>query len=149
MDNNITHELRELVRIFVRSLGVLQKQEAACCGVSIAQCHAIVEIGRTGEVSLNELAEMLNLDNSTTSRTVNNLVDMGLAERQSDESDRRYIKIRLTEQGKMAFLGIEESMELYFASVLKEIPEEKHQQVLESMQLLNRAVKNKKCCQGV
>ena len=36
--------------------------------------NAIVEIGRAGEISLNEPSEMLKLDKSTMSRAVNNLV---------------------------------------------------------------------------
>ena len=57
----MTRELRELVRLLIRHLGMLDKLEAGCCGTSIGQCHALVEIGRAAEISLNELAELLNL----------------------------------------------------------------------------------------
>ena len=63
-----------------RKLGVLEDGEMACCGISMAQCHALVEIGRAGSISLVELAKLLDLDNSTMSRTVNNLVNSKLAE---------------------------------------------------------------------
>lgn len=142
----MTRELRELIRLLVRHLGMLDKLEAGCCGVSIGQCHAIVEIGRAGEISLNELAELLNLDNSTMSRTVNGLVEQGYVFREADAEDRRYIKIRLTEKGMESFNAIETGMESYFGGVLDAIPEEKQQQVLESMRLLDEAVKRNKCC---
>ena len=71
MDKHESNYLRELIRILVRNLGVLEKADANCCGVSISQCHAIVEIGRAKEISLNKLAELLTLDKSTMSRTIN------------------------------------------------------------------------------
>jgi DNA-binding MarR family transcriptional regulator len=66
----------------------------------MAQCHAVVEIGRAGGISLAELAGLLNLDSSTMSRTVNNLVNSGYVIRELDPKDRRYVTIELTENGR-------------------------------------------------
>ncbi len=145
-NGEMVHNLRESVRKLMRDFGVLERSEASCCGMSLGQCHAIVEIGRAGEISLNELAELLNLDNSTMSRAVNNLVDQGYALREADKTDRRYIKIMLTEQGTNTYMTIEKGMERYFEDVLGSIPREKHEQVLESLNLLETALRGKKCC---
>jgi len=139
-------ELRELIRLLVRHLGLLEKSEASCCGISIAQCHAIIEIGRAREISLNELAEILGLDNSTMSRTVNNLVEKDLVLRETDGNDRRYVKIKLTEEGYELFSSIESSMDNYYKDIMNSIPEEKRSQVIESLKLLDSAIKGKKCC---
>jgi len=133
-------QLREMVRILERKLGILQESEFSCCGVTMAQCHALVEIGRAKSISLNELAELLNLENSTMSRTVNNLVINGLAERNIDTQDRRYVTISLTESGHKTYEGTEEGMNVYFGKVYNSIPENKKQQVLESMQILLDAI---------
>jgi DNA-binding MarR family transcriptional regulator len=138
--------LRELLRVLVRNLGMLEKSEASCCGTTIAQCHAIVEIGRGDRVSLNELADVLDLDKSTMSRTINNLVSDNLVVRETHSEDRRYITIKLTERGREVFRSIENSMEIYYKSILKSIPEDKREQVLESLKLLTDAVKQNKCC---
>lgn len=138
--------LRELIRILVRDLGVLEKNDASCCGVSITQCHAIVEIGREGKISLVDLASLLGLDKSTMSRTVNNLVESGLVHRDLDMENRRYVTIQLTEKGIEVFRNIEETMEGYFKSVFITIPEDKRDQVLESLQLLKEAVESNNCC---
>ncbi|AOT71682.1 MarR family winged helix-turn-helix transcriptional regulator [Geosporobacter ferrireducens] len=139
-------KLRELIRLFIRNLEILEKSEASCCGITIGQCHAIVEIGRAQKISLNELALLLNLDNSTMSRTVNNLVQQDLAEREIDATDRRFVGINLTEKGSDVFNGIEEEMTIYFNKVLSDIPEDKRDQVIESLELLLDAVKKNKCC---
>jgi DNA-binding MarR family transcriptional regulator len=103
---------------------------------NLRQCHAIVEIGRASSLSLNDLAEILGLDKSTMSRTLNNLVNNHLAERATHPEDRRYITIKLTEQGMKAFREIEESMNAYFNHVYQSIPEPKREQVYESLQIL-------------
>lgn len=83
---------------------MLDKIEASCCGIGFRQCHVIIEVGRAGCVSLNDLAGLLGLDKSTLSRITDNLVRQGLAVREPDTEDRRYIKIRLTESGEKCFL---------------------------------------------
>jgi len=145
MDNS-ADTLRELIRIIVRGLGILEKNEASCCGVTLGQCHAIVEIGRKEEISLNELAKLLNLDKSTMSRTVNNLVKQNLVERKINPEDRRYMMIGLTKEGNKIFREIEDSMKLYYERVLNDISEDKRDQVIESLQILLKAIGKNKCC---
>ncbi|MDF2590039.1 MAG: transcriptional regulator [Anaerocolumna sp.] len=132
--------LRELLRILVRNLGLLEKSDASCCGVTIAQCHAIVEIGRAGQISLVELADILGLDKSTMSRTINNLVEANLAIREIDSENRRYIVIQLTEKGDDIFTNIENSMHDYYSNIFTKIPDNKRQQVLESLQILTKSI---------
>mgnify|MGYP004704804073 CR=1 FL=1 len=138
--------LREFLRVLVRNLGVLEKSDASCCGITLTQCHAIVEIGRAEKISLIDLADLLGVDKSTMSRTVNNLVEADLAVRELDAENRRYVIIQLTENGENVFRSIEESMESYYKSIFGPIPEDKRGQVLESLQLLTDAVRSNKCC---
>ena len=138
-------QLREMIRILERKLGLLKESGFSCCGVTMSQCHALVEIGRAESISLNELAELLNLENSTMSRTVNNLVTSELAKRDIDPKDRRYVTISLTEKGNNLYEGIEEGMNLYFKKIYDAIPENKKQQVLESMGILLEAIDKNEC----
>jgi len=138
--------LRELLRILVRNLGILEKDESTCCGTTVAQCHAIVEIGRARDLSLRQLSDILGLDKSTMSRTINNLVESELAVRDLHPEDRRYVSIRLTEKGQKVFESIESSMENYYNNIFLSIPENKREQVIEGLGLLIRAVEQNKCC---
>lgn len=141
-------DLREVVRVLVRNLGLLERSESGCCGVTLAQCHAIVEIGRSEETNLNSLAQLLNLDKSTISRTIDNLVNQGLALRQVCTENRRYISIKLTEKGYQIFRSIEKSMKDYYNKIISLVPGDKKDQVLESLQILIDIVKVNKCCDG-
>jgi len=142
--NEGSKNLRELIRVLVRNLGILEKSDSSCCGVTIAQCHAIVEIGRVKKIALVDLADLLGLDKSTMSRTINNLVESGFVIRDLDTENRRYVKIQLTDDGTKVFESIEESMGEYYRGIFSSIPEDKRGQVLESLQLLTDAVKGNK-----
>ncbi|AKN31405.1 MarR family transcriptional regulator [Clostridium carboxidivorans P7] len=146
MESQGSSYLRELIRILVRNLGILEKEDTSCCGVTISQCHAIVEIGRAEEISLNELAKILTVDKSTMSRTINNLVKNQLVIRELHPEDRRYVTIKLTDEGMKAFKNVECGMQEYYKNIFRAIPEEKREQVLESLKLLTEAVNKNKCC---
>lgn len=141
-----SQRLRETTRLLIRKLGVLERSEAVCCGITLTQCHAIVETGRRERISVNELAELLHLDKSTVSRTVEQLVNHDIFIRQPDENDRRYVALQLTGKGKELFGKIEERMAGYFGDVIASMPEEKREQVIESLQLFTAALHSKGCC---
>lgn len=137
--------LREKIRLLVRKLEFLNKSEASCCGITLSQCYTLVEVGRAQRLSLNELSELLGLEKSTMSRTIENMVSSGLVEREIDPKDRRYVEIKLTDKGIHAYAEIESNMETFFKSVIENIPEEKRDQVVESMEYLLKAIPGK-CC---
>ena len=130
------NDLRELLRILERRLGLVDERAKACCGITLAQCHALVEIGRAGALSLNELATLLGLDKSTTSRTVDHLVRQGQVIRQTDTRSRRSVVIRLTGDGQDLFHTIEDGMDQYFRKLQAVIPEARQAEVLDSLRLL-------------
>jgi DNA-binding MarR family transcriptional regulator len=133
-------QLRESIREMERKLGILEECKVSCGGITITQCHALVEIGRAKSISLIELSEILNLDNSTMSRTVNNLVNNGLVERELNRKDRRYVTIKLSESGIKVFENIETNMNSFYKKVFHTIPCDKQEQVIESMQILLEAI---------
>jgi len=131
---------RDAVRRLQRYLGGQWKNDAACCGITVAQCHTLMEVGKKGELSLVELASILDLDTSTLSRTVDGMVQNGLVERHSNPDDRRYLKIVMTKQGQKVYEEINNTFDDYYQNVFQNIPEEKHRQVMESLELLSTAV---------
>lgn len=138
--------LRETLRLLVRRLGILERSEASCCGITFAQCHVLVELGRSEKLSINDLAEILRLDKSTVSRSVDNLVNTGLVLRETDPDDRRYVTLRLSDRGVGVFADLEQRMENYFAEIVGLLPADKREQVLESLLLLAEAVREPRCC---
>jgi DNA-binding MarR family transcriptional regulator len=88
-----------------------------------------------GETTLGQLAQHLELDNSTLSRTVEGLVQNGLVKRSVHPTDRRATLLGLTEQGKATCNAINESSDNYYAGVLELIPAGEREPVLEKFTL--------------
>lgn len=138
--------LREMMRLLVRKLGFLERSEASCCKITISQCHTIVEVGRAGKISLIDLADSLNLDKSTVSRSIDNLVNQGVMVRETDLEDRRFVTLRLAKQGEDIYREIEERMQKYFLEIISSLPIDKREQVIESIQSLANAIHGSNYC---
>lgn len=140
------HHFRQMLQLLIRRFGILEKEGAQCCGVSLVQSHILFEVDRQENLSLNDLSKSLGLDNSTLSRHIQGLVNRGLVQRIQSPSDRRYVMITLTEQGKRYEKQISNQMEEYLQEIISHIPQEKRGQVLESIDLLLEAMKKSNCC---
>ncbi len=141
-------QLRELVTQLEKELGALEKSVVLCCGATFAQCNAIVEIGKAQSISLNDLAAALGLDKSTASRTVDGLVKADLILREIDSHDRRYVTLNLTEKGRKQYWDIEEGKVAYFNKLFKSLQGSSRTEVLESLSILLKAIRQIDPCVG-
>ncbi|MBP8031740.1 MAG: MarR family transcriptional regulator [Acetobacterium sp.] len=129
---------REQIRILERKLGLLKKNNGSCCAaaLTLAQCHALVEIGRVKIISLKELSIILAIDMSTTSRTVDGLVKKGYVQRIPSREDRRSVEISLTESGFEIFETIESNNDTFFADIFNNIPIDEKMNVLHALDII-------------
>lgn len=137
---------RQMLQLLIRRFGLLEKEGAQCCGVSLVQSHILFEVGRQENLSLNDLSKSLGLDNSTLSRHIQGLVEKGLVQRIQSPTDRRYIMITLTPNGVSYEKQIANQMKIYLQEIISNVPQEKRVQVLESIDLLLEAMKKSNCC---
>lgn len=131
---------RQLIRILERKLGLLNKQDSCCFEVTLAQCHALVEIGRAENISLKDLANLIGLDISTMSRTVDSLVKKEFVFRASSETDRRSIDIKLTEKGLTLFEDIESKMNDKFKNIFNQISIQEQLTVFNGLNIIINAL---------
>ncbi len=136
---DLVKEFREYSRQLECHLGNMNNSDCCCCGISKSQCFLVVEIGRKPGVSVKELADILHVDKSSVSRSVEELVQKGYVERRSSKEDRRYVTLNLLPKGQDRFEKIEHDMYLKFKKVWEQIPKDKHEQVLEALKLYNEA----------
>jgi MarR family transcriptional regulator, organic hydroperoxide resistance regulator len=69
-------------------------------GVSGSQLWALSEIGRSEGMGVNALAERMALHQTTASNLANALVEHGLIRRVRDGTDRRFVHLHLTANGR-------------------------------------------------
>ncbi len=93
-----TPVLRDAGRRLVREFGFLQDRHKAT-GLPYAQSHILLEVESRPRIGVNELAEILNLELSGTSRHVTSLVKDGLLRFNTDSKDRRKKPLTVTAAG--------------------------------------------------
>lgn len=69
-------------------------------GITAAQFHTLRRI-REGKTSVSALADCMHLSRPNISRSVEELVNMSLVERQPEAADRRGINLSLTAKGRV------------------------------------------------
>ncbi|MCZ8521883.1 MULTISPECIES: MarR family winged helix-turn-helix transcriptional regulator [Paenibacillus] len=139
--------VREVLQLLVRRFGLLQKDGAQCCGVTVLQSHVMYELQKRPNISLNDLGDILCVDTSTLSRQVHQLVQLNLVSRVPDPNDRRFVVLSLTTEGEEQADSIASTMEEYVQEIFKNIPADKRDQVYESLHLLSTAMsQSPNCC---
>lgn len=136
---DMVKQFREYTRQLECHLGNMNQADCCCCGVSKSQCFLIVEIGRKPGISVKELAEILHVDKSGISRSVEELVQKDFVERTPAKEDRRFVTLSLLPKGQERFEKIEHDMYVKFKEVFEQIPSEKREQVIEALKLYNEA----------
>jgi DNA-binding MarR family transcriptional regulator len=136
------------VRTFRRDLRVLEREavrhldgETSCCGVTLGQCHALLELSFS-DCSLTSLAAALDLDTSTLSRTVDGLVKMGWVERTQDAADRRAVRLALTAAGRGKVAEIDGMCDRYYQGLFGDMSDRDRKCVLQGVKLLGEAMRS-------
>ena len=96
-NDNLIFQIRSASREMVRQFGLLNNRFSTIGSTS--QCHALVELDANGVMNVGQLASILNLDKSTTSRLMTQLCEKGICQIQADQIDRRNKLISLTKKG--------------------------------------------------
>jgi len=121
MDISVIRKFRENIRHIERELSI-QINDTCCEGVTLAQCHTLLEVYSHNSINLNELSEKLYLDKSTVSRTVDSLVKNGTVNRIIPKENRRMITISLTNKGDGICQQINRDSDAYFDTIIGSIP---------------------------
>jgi len=130
---------RDLARRFHRQTGGLLPDRPCCGGVTLAQCHVLLQLQEMGGATLQALADALRLDKSTTSRTVHALVARGLVRRTTSAADRRCLLLAVSPAGARATAEIDAQGDENVRRIFRHIPREQHGAAVEHLQLLVEA----------
>lgn len=141
MNTKYIEQLRNYIRIFEREI-FIQNSASCCNGVSLAQCHTLMEIEKNAEISVSELATNLSLDKSTVSRTVDGLVNISLIDRVIPKENRRKALLNLTKNGSDMCSTINHSNNSYIKNALKDFSSEEQEELLRLFEKLTNNMQN-------
>ena len=137
-------QLRHYSRQAVRLLGMLDKQ----CGeiaLTPVQAHALGEI-QLQPLTINQLAQRLNVDKSNASRTVTGLNKLGLVESIENPNDKRSQSVILTEQGSQVLSQLDQQQDTFFDAMLDALNHDEQQQLKQGLEVYLKGLT--KVCQA-
>lgn len=136
MKHHSIRYFRKSLRLFERLTAQQLKEDSCCQGVTLAQCHTILEIEDLGQATTVELSKRLGLDKSTLSRTIDGLVNIGLLERIAHPTDRRFNLLSLTTKGQEVADQINQSNDDFYRRVFDRIESDRHDEVIDNFEKL-------------
>ncbi len=143
---------RQCLRRLEREVGISMTSESGCCGVSLAQCHLLLEVEERGKTSITGLAASLELDKSTLSRTVDIACKAGLLLRETEPQNRRRQVITLTAAGRRKVDLINSLCDAAYTRLFDFIPRSRRAAVVDAVAVLADAMRLKRkdpdaaCC---
>lgn len=136
----VVEEFRRNLRVLEREIVRQLQSETACCGVTLAQCHVLLELSRAGTLSLSDLAGLMQLDPSTLSRTVDGLVKAGLVVRAADPHDRRAVRLSCTPRGSGRVAAIDDGCNRQYAALLDRVSAHRRRHIVDTVRFLAGAI---------
>jgi DNA-binding MarR family transcriptional regulator len=80
---------------------------------------------------VGELADRVGVDDTTATRLVDRLEELGLAERHGEDSDRRATLVELTDEGSELISGVAAQRQRFFADILATLEPDERIQLVE------------------
>lgn len=140
--------LRDQSRRLARALGVLQPQvDGTTC--TPAQCHVLIEVSQHGQMTANDVAELLNVDKSTASRALQSLAQEGLLEQQADAADQRAKPMRMSKEGARLVHELHKKVDGFVMRALSHLSVEQRTTVVEGVSLYEEALRRARALEGV
>lgn len=118
---------RVLVAVMAKSLAEIEDV------VTPAQLRVLVLIASRGPQTLGAVAQDLGVHASNATRTCDRLVAAGLVERGDNLPDRRFLQLRLTDEGTKLVSGMMAHRRAALAGVLSKVPETERENLERAM----------------
>jgi len=146
--NCCIEEVGDLVQNLVRVFQLFERDQIKVKGFTTTQCYTLLEIYKNGQLSMNDLSEKMNLNSSTMTRILDNLVRDKLVKRDKFQEDRRIVIVKLTNDGVVEAEKLNEALTEYYRKIIDNIPEGQVDNILNSIWTLLTAFNkaNPNCC---
>lgn len=128
------------LRPVLTRLYLLYFRQTATSAISMAQLSIMMNLQDNGPLRISQIADLEAIRMPTASNAVNHLEQMGLVSRVRDVSDRRGVRVRLTEEGTRQLAKISEERVEQLATLLNGLTDDELQQVEHALPLFDRVL---------
>ncbi len=132
----ILENFRSGIRALEREIAREMSSQTECCGINVAHCHVVLELETRGALAITDLCDILDLDKSTLSRTIDGMIAVQLVSRIEDTADRRKKMITLSDKGHAMAKAINDQCNMFYTTLFGHLPENKRSVILEAVPLL-------------
>ena len=134
--------IEQAIRLYGRTLALVDPSRLEAwvgLGLTMTQLGVLFLLRQEAGMPAGLLAERLRLTPSTLTRIVDRLVRLNLVRRQEDSDDRRLVRHCLTPEGAQALQEMARTARAYLTEILRRLPREKLERLLEALQDLSQA----------
>ncbi|PYI52852.1 MarR family winged helix-turn-helix transcriptional regulator [Paenibacillus flagellatus] len=137
-------ELRDSVQLFIRRFGLLEQTVTPCgYALSLSQVFALQELETARALSVTELADRLKLERSSVSRLADGLVKAGFVDRQVNETNRREVRLTLTDKGVRTIGNVRRQSIGYYESVIGHLTDDDKRRIADGFRLFAEALERR------
>ena len=137
---DLTGDIIADIRATMTQLKCASSERLLRLGVSMAQVHILYTVQRNGEMTMSQLAEVLNVSLSSATGLIDRIEERGFIERNRVPTDRRIVLVRVTAAGEQMLREVDGVTETLVRSVLGHLPAAQLRGVSQAISLLRAAV---------
>ncbi len=142
MPKKNSKHLADLIFKLLTNCTEKEVRHVAKYGVTVAEFRCLKALLVNESVNMNQLAQEMQITNSRMTRIIDNLVDKKLVQRIENEQDRRMNIVTLTPDGQLKAQMMLQSAIAINSEILSRIPTEKHESVIDAIDLLGKAIES-------
>ncbi len=130
-------ELERLLREVAATVRQRGRRALSGLGITPPQFDALIQLKRGGEMTMGDLCTRLHLASSTVTDLIDRMERGGLAQRFRDASDRRVVRLRVTQRGLDVIEAVLRTRAAYFGEILGRLPANAQWQIAGALRLLH------------
>lgn len=118
---------------------ILHETMAPICqqhGLTLQQMHVLMELMRMPGLTAGQLSDRAGILRTNFSSVCRKLEDRGLIERQRSQTDKRSLRLRVTDEGRALLAGIDGEVQRRYGKAFAAEPPETFDTIIEGFQAL-------------
>ncbi len=143
MDEKINIVNAQLVRVFndILTIEETELKKSQFSDLSIKEMHTIEAISVGENKTTGEVAKELSVTVGTLTVAVNNLVKKGYVDRVRSDSDRRIVRLKLTDRGRLFYRSHQHFHKKMVEAALEDMAVEEKEALVSGLQSLHNFLK--------
>lgn len=124
------------LKVVWQNIANTYNQVASAFGITQALGYALINVQEEG-TAVSQIANLLGVKSTSLSRMLNNMEELGLIYRKVDESDKRSVKIYLTDLGREKKQLAKQVVRSFNQYMMDHLKQDERQQLIALLQKVN------------